>query len=258
MGGIDLVTLDVDGVIRDSSRLVYDATRAALGEIGLAREFERSFTVDEMWHLKGLGRFNSRKAALPAVAFMLRRGTARKAIELMGNADAEDRIAGLCTDYGEFVSAAETERMVSAYTARFDSGSGAGLSPICPGVEKFVELTLDSGKKLGIVTNASRVSVERDIPRGMLGRFGCVVTRNDVKETKPSGEGLRLLSSRMRVEPRRSVYIGDTVVDVRAAKDAGFLSAVVLTGMGLKRHLEAESPDMIFDDLEAAAAYILH
>ncbi len=62
--------------------------------------------------------------------------------------------------------------------------------------------------------------------------------------------GIISLVEEFRVAPARTIYIGDTDHDVRQAKKAGVLSAVVQTGGQALNHLhkiQAERPDYLLD-----------
>jgi len=54
-----------------------------------------------------------------------------------------------------------------------------------------------------------------------------IITRNDVKEVKPSPEGLIKVMAQLDVSPERCVYIGDTAGDMLAAKAAQIQSIMV-------------------------------
>jgi pyrophosphatase PpaX len=49
--------------------------------------------------------------------------------------------------------------------------------------------------------------------------------------------------------PEQSLYIGDTIYDVRASKEADMISAAITTGYHSAEDLEAEDPDYLFHAL---------
>jgi phosphoglycolate phosphatase-like HAD superfamily hydrolase len=53
----------------------------------------------------------------------------------------------------------------------------------------------------------------------------------------------------MKVNPERVLAIGDSPLDILAGKEAGTLTIGVLSGIGSRLQLEAESPTAIADDL---------
>ena len=90
---IELVALDVDGVLRDSSRLVYECYKTGLGEIGLGKKFAEAFTVKDLWHFKGLGNQNSKRESLKSLSVLLSMENIPKIPELIADPDAENIIA---------------------------------------------------------------------------------------------------------------------------------------------------------------------
>jgi len=257
MGRIRLVAIDVDGVIRDVSALLYECHKAALREIGLDRDFERSFTPEELWHFKGLGKFNSRFLSLPTIAAVLREGKSEQLKKMIHEVNAEDHIGKLVSVEANYDIMEKLDQMASVYAAKFNSDKSSSLITIYPKLDEVISRLEMAGKKVGIVTNSTRSSLERDIPQKTLKGLSGIVTRESVKMLKPSGEGLRMISSMSGVGLDETIYIGDTVVDVLACKDAGCTSASVLSGMGLRQHLKRQGTDAIFKDLDEAAAWIL-
>lgn len=57
-----------------------------------------------------------------------------------------------------------------------------------------------------------------------------IVGESDVSHPKPHPEGLLLALSSLHVSPQDAVYVGDTVVDAQAARDAGVAFMGVTTG----------------------------
>ena len=50
-------------------------------------------------------------------------------------------------------------------------------------------------------------------------------------------------------KPKEAGYVGDSQVDILAAKDAGCLAIAILSGMGLRIHLEKLKPDYLFKNI---------
>ena len=76
--------------------------------------------------------------------------------------------------------------------------------------------------KLGIVTNGSRISVRRFFEKADVEEyFNTVVTSEDVTRIKPDPEPLLAAASKLGVNPKNAVYVGDLDVDVMAGHAAG-------------------------------------
>ncbi len=103
---------------------------------------------------------------------------------------------------------------------------------------------------LGLVTNVGRKGVERGVTAfGLTGLFDIVVTRNDVELMKPSGEGIRMALERLGARNTDALFVGDSVSDLLAAKDAGVCIAIVQGGESAPTPLIALGPDYLWQDL---------
>jgi HAD superfamily hydrolase (TIGR01509 family) len=100
-----------------------------------------------------------------------------------------------------------------------------------------------AGLRLGICT-ASRGESFPALA-DVLGRFGTVVTAADVGRRKPDPEGLLRAAEALGVAPARAAYVGDSVVDIRAARAAGMYAVGVLSGAGDGAVLAAACADRL-------------
>ena len=256
MDPFDLVAIDVDGVLRDASRLFYECHRRALRIVGLEEEFTGNFEVKDIWHFKGMGKFNNKRDSINTIYAIAKAGKLGKIRAMIYEPDAEDRISRLIESCPELPQKDELDKMVNEYVRTATANDAHSLVRIYPGVDDSIAKIRDAGMKTAIVSNSDITTLERDL-KGMLPKFDCIVSSRDVKLLKPSGEGLKIVARMSSVDPKKTVYIGDTVVDGRAAKDAGCCSAAVLSGMGLESHLRNEKPDFIFKDLKEASNMIV-
>ena len=74
---------------------------------------------------------------------------------------------------------------------------------------------------------------------------------------KPSPEPLLLALQQRGVRAQDSVYIGDAVVDVLAAKAAGMAVIAVTWGAGDRADLLAAGPLAVVDTMDELRAYLL-
>jgi phosphoglycolate phosphatase len=102
------------------------------------------------------------------------------------------------------------------------------------------------GMKIGLVSNVGRKGLEKALPKlGLHPFLNVVVSRNDVQSMKPSGEGLRLALSRLHVVQDRALYVGDTLDDVQAARDAGVKVIVIMGKESSKAEFLSMGPDQL-------------
>lgn len=79
---------------------------------------------------------------------------------------------------------------------------------------------------------------------GLLDRFAAVITSDDVVHSKPSPEGLNLALEKLGVEAGRALYVGDSPLDIVAARRAGAIAVAATWDRIVDRAaLEAAGPD---------------
>lgn len=76
--------------------------------------------------------------------------------------------------------------------------------------------------------------------------FRVVVTSQSTHHTKPFPDPLIYAAGKMGVPPANCLMVGDTTVDMRAAKLAGMQAAGVLCGFGREKELRRAGADGIF------------
>jgi pyrophosphatase PpaX len=92
---------------------------------------------------------------------------------------------------------------------------------IYPGVLELLDALRRNGHRTGIVTGKSRRSWEITIARAQLGPFDVLVFDDDVREPKPDPHGIELAIDALGADGASSLYVGDTMGDVDAARAAG-------------------------------------
>lgn len=121
---------------------------------------------------------------------------------------------------------------------------------INPNSQHVLSRLRKSGYMLGIVTNSNRGIVSRVLENyGLSDVFDVIVTRDDVKDMKPSKSGMVLALSRLRVRPEEAVFVGDSFVDILAARQTGLRVIAVRGGASSKDSLRSYNPDEVLDDL---------
>jgi phosphoglycolate phosphatase len=107
------------------------------------------------------------------------------------------------------------------------------------GVEKMIE-SLKNRYKIGLVTSRSRYHIDQFMSMfpDIAPAFTTTCGLQDTRRLKPHPAPIRLAAERLKVPIENCVMVGDTAVDVRAARRAGAWSAAVLCGFGERRELE--------------------
>jgi HAD superfamily hydrolase (TIGR01549 family) len=128
------------------------------------------------------------------------------------------------SELGAFSRAVPAERVAEAHAdfLRYYRLLHAELcGGVYPGVAEALAALRAGGLTVGLVTGKSHGAWEITRDLLSLGDFAVFVGDEDVSAPKPSPEGLRLAIERLRVDPEHAVYVGDSVNDALAARDAG-------------------------------------
>jgi len=123
-------------------------------------------------------------------------------------------------------------------------------SQLYPGVREGIDWLRGQGFKLGCVTNKSARFTEpllRDL--GLWDDFGIVISGDTLPQKKPDPAPLLHVASFFGVPPGRSLMLGDSVSDVKAARAAGFGIACVSYGYNHGLDIRIAEPDAVLDSL---------
>lgn len=127
----------------------------------------------------------------------------------------------------------------------------AGLTELCPGVRESLEALKAQNVLLGIVSTKVHASIRKILEKeNLLSYFGVIIGGDDVTRTKPDPEGIFLALSSLEVPAEHSLYVGDGVMDVEAARNAGLAFVGVLTGMTSQKELEHAGARAVVERLE--------
>ena len=107
------------------------------------------------------------------------------------------------------------------------------------------------GYPMGIVTSKERRTAERGLAMYGLDRFvDAVVSLEDTVNHKPDPEPLLKGMQAMSAEPEETMYVGDSLHDMRAGRAAGTLVAAALWGPFAKGPLLAFGPDYCLESID--------
>ena len=123
-----------------------------------------------------------------------------------------------------------------------------------PGVREALDNL--SGRELAVLTNKP-VKFSKLILNGlgMAGYFRYVYGGNSFEKKKPDPVGLNTLLREFGAEPRETMMVGDSDVDIQTARNAGTWACGVTYGMGSAK-LPASEPDLMLDSLEELPGYL--
>lgn len=104
--------------------------------------------------------------------------------------------------------------------------------------------------KVGIVTTKFHYRIDQILSKfNMNDAIDIIVGAEDVKVEKPNPEGLLWAIEHLRVDKRKVLYVGDSLVDAQTAERAGVDFAGVLTGATGKEEFEQYKSVCIAENL---------
>jgi phosphoglycolate phosphatase len=113
------------------------------------------------------------------------------------------------------------------------------------GVIETLKYIKNQGTKIGIATTKATDTTVKTLEHlDALKYFDSVCGIDLVNHPKPDPEQLLLVIKMLGSVPERSVMIGDTYVDVQAARSAGVFSIAILDGYGERRLIDDAGPDI--------------
>jgi phosphoglycolate phosphatase len=153
--------------------------------------------------------------------------------------------------------AATSDSMVEAFDAHYARTVGTTAS-LFPGAFDGLRVLRGAHCPLSVVTNKPRAFTETLLAKlDVLEFFTAVVAGDDGVARKPAGDMLLAACVRMGTEPRKSLMLGDSETDVRAARAAGCPVWCVPYGYNEGRDPGTLACDRIVATVEEAARRVV-
>lgn len=112
------------------------------------------------------------------------------------------------------------------------------------GAPELIRKVKDLGYQTGLVTSKNRPGAIRGLKlAGILDHFDVLVCADDVIHPKPHPEPVLKALALLGAAAGETLFIGDSVHDMRCGREAGVRTAAVLWGPFGRGDLETTSPD---------------
>jgi pyrophosphatase PpaX len=124
---------------------------------------------------------------------------------------------------------------------------------VFPGVENMLQTLKNEGYVLGLVTSRLARTTRQGMDKYDLYRyFDALVTADDTEKSKPDPEPVLLSLRMLNKTPEQAVMVGDTLHDIRCARNAGVLAALVSWSLAVPEgeRTGADAPDFIVETPE--------
>jgi phosphoglycolate phosphatase len=218
----DLVSFDLDGTLVDTASEIAKAVNLSLEDHGLARR-----PLDEITNLIGAGTH----------ALML------KLLVQMG-VESSARLP-----LGALLKSLDT---------RYAETTGTSAR-VYPGAAEALAALRQAGLKLACVTNKEQRHAQRVLEvTGLAVHFDLVIGGDSLPYKKPDANVLLQVAADLgRLRPARCGHVGDSRIDVQAARNAGFAAWAVPYGYNGGEPVALAEPDRLFADLLALSEHVL-
>ncbi|MEN8905031.1 MAG: HAD-IA family hydrolase [Clostridiales bacterium] len=106
-------------------------------------------------------------------------------------------------------------------------------------------------KKMAVVTNKLENPSKRILNfLDVVNYFNLIVGPDSIAKLKPDSEGILKVLNELSVDPKKTIMIGDSNVDIIAGKSAGVHTCGIKNRFGNQEDLLSENPDYLIDSLE--------
>ncbi len=218
----ELITIDLDGTLVDSVGDLHEAVNRMQNALG-----EEPATVEQVQNWVGNG-----------VERLVHR-----ALTQSMDLDADDVLF---------------HRALTEFSDAYEAVNGT-RSSLYPGVLAGLEWLASLDTPMIMITNKAGRFARPLLKRLAIDQFfDHQICGDDVAEKKPDPSALLLAARYSAAVPRRSVLIGDSVSDIRAARAAGFASVAVSYGynhgQSVREGTGTWRPDAVIDSFEELPA----
>jgi phosphoglycolate phosphatase len=224
MMAFDLVSFDLDGTLVDTASEIAEAANRALESHGIARR-----PAEEVQRLIGGG---TRELMLKLLARAM-----------LATPALADRV--------------RPEGVLASMDEHYAATTGTTGTPYAGALPALLALKR-AGVRLACVTNKEAHHAERVLrAHGLERAFDLVLGGDTLPVKKPDAGVLRHVMRHLRGTAERTAHVGDSRIDVEAARAAGVAAWAVPWGYNAGEPIDTARPDRIFDSLADVARHVL-
>ena len=224
MRDFDLILFDLDGTLIGTAPEMADAVNDTLRDLGLP------------------------DVAQQRVADWIGHGTR----ELLAQALAHAHQTTPDSERG----AADFERAKVRFDAHYHQRCGS-RSRLYPQVREALQALRGTGVKLAVVTNKEERYTRTVLDAHQLAPlFDRIVSGDSLPTKKPDPSGVIACQEQFQVSRQRSLFVGDSSIDVATARAAGVTVWALPYGYNMGRPIQDSQPDRVIQDFSALLAVV--
>lgn len=157
--------------------------------------------------------------------------------------------------YGSLMEYGEPGEMLYKIYREFNETQHDNLAKPFDGVYEGIQKISDKGYKMGIVTSKRMRLVKRGLDLiGISKFFDVIITPDDTQKGKPDPEPILLGCEKLGVLPEETIYVGDSIFDMQAAKAAGTQLCVVKYTLTNHQNILEFKPEFFVDSIAELAS----
>lgn len=241
---IEGVLLDGGGTVWYSMDVLWEHYQAAFIFLGLAdaKTFRCIFPQRFVTEISSLRSFNSRRnmpIALLAMYF-----TRTHPQKILATDDPEAFLHDLVLEAWEKCSRRAFDGLVKEmgdFLVKALYNRNDKQYPLCPGVAEAIKNINDLGLRIALVSNRQIASTQAILRSKGLAKFIDYVHAPESSNEPVTKDFTKALSA-IGVSKEKTVYVGDSNLDIYSARVQKVYPIAVLTGMGTRRVLKLENP----------------
>lgn len=150
----------------------------------------------------------------------------------------------------------DIDRLLDRFEHHYGQVAGS-LSQPYPGCADTLEHLRQSGMRLACVTNKEQGFAQQVLHATRLdGFFELLVGGDTLAHKKPHASVLDHVRRVFDCQPPQMAHVGDSRIDVQAARNAGIAAWAVSYGYNAGEPIAAAGPDQLFDSLPAIARHV--
>lgn len=153
-------------------------------------------------------------------------------------------------------SDADHKKALAAFQEYYNSHLNVETQPY-PGVVEMLEKLKAAGLMVCINSNKYDGAVQKLCKAHIDGLYFKAAGESDIFPRKPDPTAALELAAACGARHQRTLYVGDSNVDVRTAANAGMTAAWVSWGFRTREDMGDELPENCFDTAEALTGFIL-
>jgi len=119
------------------------------------------------------------------------------------------------------VDRSRVEECYESFLRHYRSLHRTHCDGLYPGIAELLRVLRKDLYAVGVITGKSRRAWDLTFAESSLDSFDVVITDDEVAQPKPHPEGLLAALRACGIQPHEALYVGDSLLDCRAARAAG-------------------------------------